>query len=512
RQTVEGNYRLGGPLWNKLLGWWKLSKTALSPGVHMNNVMANLVMADWHGVQPPHVAKALRVLLAASEQDGKGALGKVGRAAEKLGGIKDTAAAREILVRYRDSGGDVGMWATNELARDQMKPLLDELEAELQKGAGDGEAQVGVLSALQLALQRKFPEAFQAMKGSRATKAVGNEAQKLIDLYQAEDEVFRLAAWLRAKEEGRSDMEAGDAARTSFLDYQINAPWIQAMRSTALPFISFTYRGLPMLLETAGKKPHKLMKLMLLAGMVNALGGAIAGGDDDDEVRALLPDEKAGRIWGMVPKLIRMPWNDQYDNPVFLDIRRWVPMGDIADVGQGHAAFGIPPSLMPSGPLAILGELWANKSQFTGKEITLETDSAGEKTVKVLAHLYRSAMPNLLGLPGTYATQGVVDAAKGKTDAFGRERSIGQALASSVGLKASGYAVDELRRNAAFDMRAKLEEIGKQLSSAARQEQRNGITAEELDDIRERQKKKIADLLDEYRSKTGGEAASAPAR
>ncbi|MFN4115856.1 MAG: hypothetical protein ACK4F7_05055, partial [Inhella sp.] len=44
RQTVEGNYRLGGPLWNKLLGWWKLSKTALSPGVHMNNVMANLVM------------------------------------------------------------------------------------------------------------------------------------------------------------------------------------------------------------------------------------------------------------------------------------------------------------------------------------------------------------------------------------------------------------------------------------------------------------------------------------
>lgn len=505
RQVTEGDFRLGGPTWNKLLGLWKLSKTALSPGVHTNNIMANMVMADWHNVQPGHVAKALRVLLAASEQDGKGALGKAGRGLEKVAGIKDTEAAREILNRYRDSGGDVGMWATNELARDQLTPLLEQLEAEVRGLAVPGASQqVGVMAALQLALQRKFPEAYQALKGSKPVKIGGNEASKLIDLYQAEDDVFRLAAWLRAKEEGQSDADAGDAARTSFLDYQINAPWIQAMRSTAWPFISFTYRGLPMLLETAGKKPHKLLKLMLLAGAVNAMGTMLAGGDDDEEdrVRRMLPDEKAGKVWGMVPKLIRMPWNDQHGNPVFLDIRRWIPLGDIADVGQGHAAFGVPPSLMPGGPLAVFGELWANKSAFTGQPITLETDSATEKAGKVMGHLYRTAVPNLPGVPGTYATQGIEDAINGKTDVFGREGSVMQALASSLGVKVGGYAPDVLEANLTMKVKKEADEIMAQVRSAARQEARKGITAEEYKDIEAKQVKKLDALMDEYRGKT----------
>jgi len=505
RQVTEGNFTLGGPTWNKLLGLWKLSKTALSPGVHTNNIMANMVMADWHNVQPGHVAKALRVLLAASEQDGKGVMGKAGRGLEKVGAIKDTDAAREILNRYRDSGGDVGMWATNELAQDQLTPLLEELEAEVRNSRVPGAGQqVGVMAALQLALQRKLPESFEALKASKPVKATGNEAQKLIDLYQAEDDVFRLAAWLRAKEEGQTDMEAGDAARTSFLDYQINAPWIQAMRSTAWPFISFTYRGLPMLLETAGKKPHKLMKLMLLAGAVNAMGTMIAGGGDEEEerVRRMLPDEKAGKVWGIVPKLIRMPWNDANGNPVFLDIRRWIPLGDIADVGQGNAAFGVPPSLMPGGPLAIFGELWANKSAFTGQPITLESDSGSEKASKVFAHLYRSAMPNFPGLPGTYATDGIANAAKGKTDVFGREGSVPQAFASALGVKVAGYAPDVLEANLTMKVKKEADEVMAEVRRAARQEARKGITAEEYKDIEAKQVKKLDALMDEYRAKT----------
>jgi hypothetical protein len=39
--------------------------------------------------------------------------------------------------------------------------------------------------------------------------------------------------------------------------------------------------------------------------------------------------------------------------------------------------------------------------------------------------------PNLPFLPGTYSFQDITDAGKGKTDAFGREKSLPQALASS---------------------------------------------------------------------------------
>jgi hypothetical protein len=160
----------------------------------------------------------------------------------------------------------------------------------------------------------------------------------MIDLYQAEDTVFRLAAFLKAKAEGKSDAEAGKVARRSFLDYSINAPWIQMMRATVFPFISFVYRAAPMMLETYARKPWKLMKLWIVLGGLNALGYMLSGGDEDKE-RKLLPKEKQGRVLGFLPpKLIRMPWNDQHGSPVFLDVRRFIPVGDVFDLGQTHAA------------------------------------------------------------------------------------------------------------------------------------------------------------------------------
>src|SRR5690606_27665732 len=273
----------------EVLRMWKTAKTALSPAVHMNNVMSNFVMADWHDVSASHIAKALRIILAAGKGDRKGVLGSIGNQAARLG-IADREAAREVLNRYLDSGGDIGAWVTAEIRENQLEPLLKSLEAELVASAGNSQqAAVGVFSALQHALMLRFPMAWHAFKGSKPATAVAAEGKALIDLYQHEDDVFRLAAWLKAKEDGKTDLEAGKIARRSFLDYRINAPWVQAMRNSAWPFISFTYRALPMLVEIAGTKPHKLFKLMAIAGLANMLGTMIAGGDDEEE-RKLLPE------------------------------------------------------------------------------------------------------------------------------------------------------------------------------------------------------------------------------
>lgn len=480
RQVVNGQFKPFGDTYAQILSMWKTAKTALSPAVHMNNVMSNFVMADWHDVGAAHVAKSLRLILAASQREGKGALGGLGNQLAKAG-IADREAAREILNRYTDSGGDVGSWVTNEIAKDQLEPLLAKLEQELAAtGAQSAQAEVGVMSALQNALMLRFPTAWEAFKGSKPGKAIGTEASSLIDLYQAEDDVFRLAAWLKAKEDGATDIDAGKASRRSFLDYHINAPWIQAMRQSAWPFISFTYRAVPMLAEIAGKKPHKLMKLMMLAGALNALGGMLAGGGDDDEERKLLPEEKAGKIWGMVPKLIRMPWNDQHGSPVYLDIRRFIPVGDVFDVGAGQAAVPVLPGMMPGGPLVLFGEVVFNKSAFTGKPITLDTDTPMQKAEKVADHLYKAFAPNILGLPGTYATTGVTEAAQGKTDAFGREQSVAQAVASSFGVKLGSYPADVLRRNLNAKAQAEIAEIEKNIAQLKRQRQTNRISQDEF--------------------------------
>lgn len=484
RQVVNGQFMPLGETYANLLRLWKTSKTALSPAVHTNNIMSNFVMADWHDVTAGHMAKALRILLAASKGTDRAGMGGAALRAASTLGRADVEASKAIVARYQDSGGDIGGWATQEIRDEQLKPLLDALEKELAATAGQSvQAQVGVYSALQHALMLRLPSAFAALKGGKVSGkvvgAVSTEAGNLIDLYQSEDDVFRLAAWLKAKEEGRTDLEAGKSSRESFLDYRVNAPWIQAMRQTGWPFISFTYRAVPMFLETAAKKPHKLMKLMLLAGGLNALGVFLSGGDDDKE-RKLLPEEKAGRIWGMVPKLIRMPWNDQHGSAVYLDIRRFIPVGDVFDVGAGHSAVPMLPGLTPGGPLVLAGELVLNKSAFTGKSITLETDTGAQQAGKVVDYLYKAFAPNLLGLPNTYATQGVVDAANGRTDAFGREMSVTQAMASSFGVKLGSYPVDVLRRNAKAAADAQISEIDKNIAQLKRQRQTSRITAEDF--------------------------------
>jgi N12 class adenine-specific DNA methylase len=499
RQVVNGQFKPFGETYANILTMWKTSKTALSPAVHTNNVMSNFVMADWHEVSAGHMAKSLRIILSASKGSERAGLGGGVVRAASTAGIADTEAAREVLARYQDSGGDIGGWVTNEIRDEQLKPLLDALEKELAATAGQSvQAQVGVFSALQHALMLRFPSAWEAFKGGKKSgkvaAAVVNEGQSLIDLYQSEDDVFRLAAWLKAKEEGRTDLEAGKVARSSFLDYRVNAPWIQAMRSTAWPFISFSYRAVPMFLEVAGKKPHKLMKLMMLAGAVNALGVMLSGGDDEKE-RKLLPEEKAGKIWGMVPKLVRMPWNDSHGSAVYLDIRRFIPVGDVFDVGAGHSAVPMLPSLTPGGPLVMAGEIVLNKSAFTGKSITLETDTPVQQAGKVADYLYKAFAPNILGLPGTYATTGVADSIAGRTDAFGREASTAQAMASAFGVKLGSYPVDVMRRNLQAATAAQVSEIDKNIAQLKRQRQTNRISAEEFQSSIEAEQLKKAKLL-----------------
>lgn len=497
RQVSGGGVRLGGETWNRILSLWKTSKTALSPAVHTNNIMSNMVMADWHDVTAGHVAKALRIIMAGMERDGKGLIGRAGNVATHIG-IADREAAKAVMARYQDSGGAIGSWVTTELAKEQLEPIVELLDAEVNGVAAATE--IGVYSALQHLMHRRFGPAFEALKASKPGKATITEAQNLINLYSSEDDVFRLAAWLRAKENGATDAEAGKVARRSFLDYSINAPWVQAMRSSALPFISFTYRAVPMLLETMAKKPHKMFKLMALAGGLNYLGVLLGGGGDDSE-RKLLPEEKAGGLWGLVPKLIRMPWNDANGSPVYLDVRRWIPAGDVFDLGQGHSALPLPPSLMPGGPLALVGELVLNKTAFTGQAITLGTDTTGEKAAKVADYLWKAFAPNLMGVPGTYATTGVADALKGRTDKFGREMSPAQALASGFGVKLGSYPADVLRNNLRGKAQGEIMEIEKGIHQLQRQAQTKRISQEEFQAEVQKQKAKEINIRRELAEK-----------
>jgi hypothetical protein len=471
--VTETRYQPLGETYATILKAWKISKTGLSPGVHINNIMANFVMADWHDVRAADVLEALYYVVR-----------------------PNVPAHKELLGRFEDAGGTQGMYVLSEIQRDQLAPLIEQLRAEVNK-SGEMHGMVGAGAALQAMLHGRMKDAYEIARGSKGGQLSAAAVKKLMDLYQAEDTVFRLAAFIKAKRQGLTDQAAGKIARRSFLDYQINAPWIQAMRQTAFPFISFTYRAVPMLLKTIETKPWKIAKLAAFAGLLNALGYAMSGGDEDKE-RRYMPKEKAGKVWSMVPKLIRMPWNDGHDNPVFLDIRRWIPVGDVFDIGQNHAALPLIPVAIPGGPIALLAELLANKSQFTGRPITKETDTLGESAAAVADHLYKAFAPNIILLPGTYAADGAYNAARGRTDTFGREQSVGMAMASGFGVKLGAYPTDELRRNASIRVRGQLSEIDRGIRALVRERSRNGMTDAELADKIEAANMKRRRVMEEF--------------
>lgn len=139
----------------------------------------------------------------------------------------------------------------------------------------------------------------------------------------------------------------------------------------------------------------------------------------------------------------------------------------------------------------LAGELVLNRSAFTGKPITLDTDTAAQKAAKVGDYLFKAFSPNLLGVPGTYATEGVVGSMTGRTDAFGREMSTAQAVASSFGVKLGSYPADVMRRNLQSKAAAQTMEIDRNIAQLKRQRQTGRISQEEfIDAARIEQEKK----------------------
>lgn len=145
-----------------------------------------------------------------------------------------------------------------------------------------------------------------------------------------------------------------------------------------------------------------------------------------------------------------------------------------------------------------------NRSMFTGKPITLDTDTPMQKAEKVADYLYKAFAPNVLGLPGTYATTGAIEAAQGKTDAFGRQQSVAQAVASSFGVKVGSYPADVMKLNLNRKAQAELMEIDRNITQLKRQRLINKIDQAEFEEGVRAEQDKQKKVMEKLREKVGG--------
>ena len=177
------------------------------------------------------------------------------------------------------------------------------------------------------------------------------------------------------------------------------------MRRSVTPFLAYSYRVLPLLAETAVLRPWKYAKYAAMGYALNEAGVYFGGGDEEAE-RAVMPKRKEGTLFG-VPffpnRNIKLPATLD-GNSVYIDITRWVPGGDVLDIGAFSGAEKLPGFVAPLQPsFGYLGDVVPalfgydlfseRKLAGTGGDIVLDWKMRGSK-------IMQNITPNFPFFPG----------------------------------------------------------------------------------------------------------------
>lgn len=365
--NIEESTSAAWQMYRKAMGVWKMGKTAMNPVAHVNNVVSNLTMAHLAGVS-------------------------------YLRGDKYIAAARDfvkktpMLQEAKDNGLFLGTLSDTELMNsmpEELRILAQKQESTTLKVARTG------FDILTMFLRKPMGAA-----------------------YQAEDTFFRYLIYKDARERGTEPQDAVDYAQRYIFTYDDLPKGARRVRDFGIPFFSYTYKAAPALLHTLLTHPVRMAAPAAVLWGINAAAYAIATGDDDDDwteslqkylndpahrararekeklEREYLPPWNKGTTALMTPKMIRLGMDEVTKLPLFIDVSRIIPGGDMFDVSPNAGGIPLPQPITPSHPLfttavAMLG----NKDLFRGKDLVDKNDTKGEAAEKRAEWLWTQLAP-----------------------------------------------------------------------------------------------------------------------
>jgi len=258
-------------IYDTVLGWWKTGKTVLNPGTHVRNVLGNLFFSQLAGnsVWNPGNATYYRQALTALRQGGP------------------------VLTEAYDAGVLGADFVSAEL-RQTLRQLLPDPATIVD----DGKAPTFLMG---------IGKAIGRFIGTPAGKAYNNIAA----LYQAEDEIFKLAAYLKAKDmltEGGAGTPARSAAAANHVRQWFpyfdsgTSGTLRLIGRTAMPFLGFYRESIRIFGHALKERPIALAAGLSVPSFVTFLS-AMALGLDDDDLEEIQKDMrgKAGKLLGPTP-------------------------------------------------------------------------------------------------------------------------------------------------------------------------------------------------------------------
>lgn len=204
-------------------------------------------------------------------------------------------------------------------------------------------------------------------------------------------------------------------ANKAIFDYSKVPGWLRTARRTPLgsPFITFTYKAFPRVVESIAKRPQKFIKYAVLPSLM-LHAWQKENNLDDEEAEEVL---KKMPLWMQEKSSIYiLPWKSEGKwQPVdFGYMFPWEPFVNRALYEKRHFTAHDPIDAMSSvagavgrtigdtygflgGPIPdLIGAIKSNTDDFTGKPIVTEGAPAQQQVLEKLGYLYNQAAPSFL--------------------------------------------------------------------------------------------------------------------
>jgi len=336
---------------------WKMMKVTLNVPSQIRNMVSNAIALNVFGGVPFY--RIAPLLLRASKEVSEN--GKYWQEAQKYGITGGTMSSAELI---------------------QMRATLEQY---LRKGGGKD--MMGAFAAVRI--------------------AAGNAVGAASDIYQKTEVLFKMVQFLHERDKpGVTASQAVDAANEALFDYTKVNPNIRFLRNSpiGLPFVTYYYKVLPKLVETAYKHPLRFAPYVALAASIPYLTMAALDIDSDDyeALRKSLPEYIRNK-----GSLFILPWKDEKGRWEYMDVSSFFPWAAFTDPiiqatlrqdPKGAASEAIK-LITPSGPIVTtLAAITTGKDPFTDKDIIDPRQTPENKALALMSYVWSQTLPSMLAI------------------------------------------------------------------------------------------------------------------
>lgn len=342
---------------------WKLGKTTLNPPTVFTNMISNGIALNLFGGVPLSKFPSLLNKALVEMRD----KGKNWEDAQSLGLQGGTMASAELNA------------AINRLRLYQLR-------------SGNDTSLIGMFARI-----RTVASAF---------------TEKSAELYQLAETLFKFMKYIHDIEQAgpnptiKQKSNAVNAANEALFDYTLVNPNIRWLRQApiGLPFITYYYKALPKLVETAVKTPWRFAPYVALAYALPM--ATMAAFDIDEDELEKLRKSMAGYIRDN-GSLYILPYRDEKGNIQYIDAGRFFPFSTFVDpiitaVKYGEVKKGakeLAQPFIPSGPMVTaITALNAGVDPFTQKKIYDDRDTPKAQALSILSYVWNQALPPALSI------------------------------------------------------------------------------------------------------------------